>query len=177
MHTLALTAIKTLGRNPIGSETLLSTSRLRTLHFHSGLPFHSSAPASLPSPGPYSPPALEALKVLANLLLLHAAGRDCFSKAGGAEAVARALAGKDAAGNLIEIVEDKESERVFLLGRLGFLVTLQRREAVRAMVDTEDLVESMVYVRLLRLQSVSIDSADQPSILSPFALWNQTTWP
>jgi hypothetical protein len=164
---LALTAVRYLGRNPIGSQTLLTTAHLSTLLFHSALPFGlslgsssdtSSAPGSASSttvsptaPPPYSPQALEALKVLANLLVLHPAGRNRFHNAGGARVTAIALAGKDARGTDHEGLEEKERERVFLLGRLGFLVTVERKGAVEIMVDQEGIVESLVYVGFICL--------------------------
>lgn len=39
------------------------------------------------------------------------------------------------------------TERLFLLGRIGFLVTIDRREVVRRIVDDEGLVDSLVLVR------------------------------
>jgi hypothetical protein len=42
------------------------------------------------------------------------------------------------------------SERLFLLGRIGFLATVDRREVVRQMVDKEGLVESLATVSAVR---------------------------
>ncbi|WVQ84382.1 hypothetical protein IAT38_006534 [Cryptococcus sp. DSM 104549] len=145
VYLLALTAIKSLGRNPVGSETLLTHPHLSTLFFHSVLPF-SPAPPPIPQPpAPTPPPAREALKILANLLVLHAAGRNRFFNAGGAAAVARALAGKGLHGeDVVRAKEDEvNTERVFLLGRLGFLVTMERPKAVAEMLE-EDVVDSLV---------------------------------
>ncbi|WWC62884.1 uncharacterized protein I303_105482 [Kwoniella dejecticola CBS 10117] len=146
VYILALTAVKSLGRNPVGSESLLSTEFFPVLLHHSGLPFASSFSPDRPPPVPYSAPAREALKILANVLVLHEQGRSLFASSGGAKAVARALAGKDAKEE--RVVYDKEEdhlERLFLLGRLGFLVTIERPRAVGVMVDTEGTVESLVH--------------------------------
>jgi hypothetical protein len=155
VYLLALTAVRYLGRNPIGSQTLLTTPHLPTLLHHSALPFPATViPFSHPPPPPYSLPALEALKVLANLLVLHAAGRNRFANAGGARAVSLALGGSDAEGEDVvtpawsstEEGVERERERVFLLARLGFLVTVERKAAVEVMVNKEGLLDSLVYV-------------------------------
>ncbi|WWC96479.1 hypothetical protein V866_003347 [Kwoniella sp. B9012] len=145
VYMLALTAIKSLGRNPVGSETLLSNENFPILLHHSGLPFSSMFSSTRPPPTPFSASARETLKILANLLVLHEEGRHVMASSGGAKAIARALAGKDINGE--EVVYEKEEdylERLFLLGRLGFLVTIERPRAVGVMVDTEDIVESLV---------------------------------
>lgn len=140
-----MSAVKTLGRNPIGSETLLTPEHLSILLHYTSLPLPSPPDGvSLPRLAPSSPTALEALRVLANLLVLHAVGRDKFAEMGGAQAIARALAGKNTEGAMEEGGEG--AERVFLLGRIGFLVTVDRPEAVELMVDKEDLVSSLVFV-------------------------------
>ncbi|OCF35034.1 hypothetical protein I316_03074 [Kwoniella heveanensis BCC8398] len=146
VYVLALTAIKALGRNPVGSETLLTSEHFPILLHHSSLPCPSVFSASRrPPPLPTSAPAREALKVLANLLVLHAEARNLFASSGGAKAVGRALAGKNADNEDITLGnEDENTERLFLLGRLGFLVTLERPRAVGVMVDTEDVVDSLV---------------------------------
>ncbi|WVF68758.1 hypothetical protein IAT40_003530 [Kwoniella sp. CBS 6097] len=145
VYLLALTAIKSLGRNPVGSETLLTSEHFPILLHHSALPFPSTFPISRHSPpAPTSAPAREALKVLANLLVLHADARNIFASSGGPKAVARALAGKNVVSEDITLgTEAENTERSFLLGRLGFLVTLDRPRAVGVMVDTEDVVDSL----------------------------------
>ncbi|WVQ96285.1 hypothetical protein IAU59_003389 [Kwoniella sp. CBS 9459] len=146
VYLLAITAIKSLGRNPVGSETLLTSDHFPILLHHSALPFPSSFSISrLPPPPPTSAPAREALKVLANLLVLHAEARNIFASSGGAKAIARALTGKTVEHEDIAFGREEENtERLFLLGRLGFLVTLERPRAVGVMVDTEDVVDSLV---------------------------------
>ncbi len=59
-------------------------------------------------------------------------------------AIARALKGTNAAGHTGEDVGSPD--RLFLLGRIGFLVTLDRPKAVADMVDKEDLMASLVLV-------------------------------
>ncbi|WVW85027.1 hypothetical protein I302_107063 [Kwoniella bestiolae CBS 10118] len=144
VYILALTAIKSLGRNPVGSETLLSTDNFPILLHHSGLPSPSTFSPSRPPPSPFSAPARETLKILANLLVLHEGGRNSFASSGGAKAIARALAGKDVNGDEVSYEREEDNlERLFLLGRLGFLVTIERPRAVGVMVDTEDVVDSL----------------------------------
>lgn len=53
--------------------------------------------------------------------------------------------------------ERVSSERLFLLGRIGFLVTVERGEVVRQMVNKEGLVDSLVTVGA-GLRSSGIDS-------------------
>jgi hypothetical protein len=113
--------------------------------YHSSLPFPASDQLTVyPPPPPSSPQALEALRILANLLVLQEAGRKRFANAGGALAIARALARKAANEDICEHAEDVD--RVFLLGRIGFLVTVDRAQAVEDMVDKDDLVNSLIYV-------------------------------
>jgi len=149
VHLLCLTALKTLGRNPMGSQNLLQSANLERLLFQTSLPFSSyrTSEAPLP-PHPTSPQALEALRVLANLLVLHSAGRTRFAKAGGGEAIAKALAGQDGNGGSGNDADEEDVGRLFLLGRIGFLVTIDRKELVKGMVDHEDIVNSLVHVSL-----------------------------
>lgn len=129
--TMALTAIKVLGRNPVGSaEVLLRENSLSTLNYHTGLAF----------PGPRrannlatSAPALEALRVLANTLVLHPMARKKEVALGGVEAVARALVG------------ELQIERLFLISRVGFLLTADG-SGVQTMVDVDLVVPRLVYV-------------------------------
>ena len=150
VYLLALTAVKTLGRNPVGSETLLETDHLDIILFHTSVPRQPlPSPPSREPPLPTSPPALEALRILANLLVLHPGGRKAFARAGGAISVAKALAGKNWEG-ILE-VEVELPDRLFLLARVGFLVTVERTEAVEIMVEREDVVDSLAYVSILVL--------------------------
>ncbi|WVQ73410.1 hypothetical protein IAR50_002982 [Cryptococcus sp. DSM 104548] len=139
VHLLALTAIKFLGRNPVGSETLLSAQNISILIYHSCLPVSDSPTRTPASSSPWSPTAREALKILANLLVLSPAGRATFFQQGGATAVSIALAQPKR--------DDKDEaayvERLFLLGRLGFLVCVERPEAAKRMVDA-DVVDALV---------------------------------
>ncbi|KAL7420474.1 hypothetical protein Q5752_004424 [Cryptotrichosporon argae] len=137
-HLVALTAVKTLGRNPIGSEILLSDGALTTVLFHAALrvpagPDIASPPAPA-RPSHTSPHALEALRVLANTLVLHPAGRRRLAVLGGGAAVAAALTEADSLDN---------ADRLFLLGRVGFLVTVERGAAIQEMMEGS-VVESLV---------------------------------
>lgn len=62
--------------------------------------------------------------------------------------MASALAGRGDQGVLIEgdLSVLDGPERLFLLGRLTFLATVEKAEAVRGMVDSGDIVESLCYV-------------------------------
>ncbi|EIW67595.1 hypothetical protein TREMEDRAFT_33211, partial [Tremella mesenterica DSM 1558] len=144
LYLSCLTAVKSLGRNPVGSEIMYTPENLQTILYHTSLP--GPPRKSLLAPvvrSPTSPTALEALRILANLLVLHAEGRENFSRADGALIVAKALAGRAWDGELE--VEFDSPDRLFLLGRIGFLITLDRKEAVETMVVKEDLVSSLVY--------------------------------
>lgn len=88
--------------------------------------------------------------MIANLLVLHPAGRNRFANAGGALAIGRALRRSAlalAANEGAEASGSAQVENVFLLGRIGFLVTVERKAAVEVMVDEEGVVESLVSVR------------------------------
>lgn len=85
---------------------------------------------------------------MANLLVLHPEAREAFVQAGAGKALALALAGRDAQGELLLGEEIDGPERIFLLARLGFLITVEKGEVVRYMVDSGDIVESLCYVRI-----------------------------
>lgn len=86
--------------------------------------------------------------MLANLLVLHPAGRSRFAKAGGGEAIARGMAERDGNGKpLFHTGEEEDhTDRFFLLARIGFLVTMERKDVVGVMVDKEDIIDSLVHV-------------------------------
>nr|WVH01956.1 guanine nucleotide exchange factor [Naematelia aurantialba] len=145
VYDLALSALKSLSRNPVGSTSLAAPRALEVLVHHAGLP-NIRTPATSPSPSPSpsspsrsasspcAPSALEAMRTLANVLVLHPDGRDNFAALGGGRLVARALAD-----------DEIGTDRLFLLGRVGFLVTIQRAVTVRELVNSEGLVDSLVY--------------------------------
>lgn len=116
-----------LGRNPIGSDVLLEDACLAPLVYHTGLPFDSSTNQ------PTTPPALEAQRALANTLVLHAGARKRLAMMGGAQATCRALA------------EPLPKDRLFLVCRIGFLVTADGF-GVKDMVEGGDIVNRIVYV-------------------------------
>lgn len=114
--------------------------RLRILLHHTSLPCPPPAsPFSRPPNDPEHPTSLESLKILANVLVLHEAARRRFAEIGGGKAVSKAM--KDI---------HPSSERLFLLSRIGFLVTLENKEVVRGCVDKEHLVDSLVLVSYYR---------------------------
>lgn len=124
---MAITAVKVLGRNPIGSEVLIEDSCLSTLAYHTGLPFDSTTNQ------PATPPALEAQRALANTLVLHAPARKRLAIMGGPQAISRALA------------EPLPTDRLFLVCRIGFLVTAEG-VGVKDMVESGDVVYRLVHV-------------------------------
>ncbi|WVO17231.1 hypothetical protein L204_104923 [Cryptococcus depauperatus] len=138
LYLLALTAVKCLSRNPVGSEIALSAGHLSTIIYHANLPVEESARRTFDS----SSESREALKVLANLLVLHQVGRLRFFKANGAIAVASALAQTVHEGEVIK-VDGAQAETLFLLGRLGFLVVMEKPEAAKDMVDS-NVIDSLV---------------------------------
>lgn len=155
MQLLALTAVKVLGRNPVGSkEVLLKASSLRTVVFHTGLsvslsretPGANASGAEPSQAAPVTPAALEATRALANILVLHASSRKQLADMGVGQAVARALA------------KDATPDYLFLLGRVAFLVTADG-SAVRSMVEDEDLVLSLVkHLKSLKPESANYDA-------------------
>ncbi|KIR32221.1 hypothetical protein I352_05454 [Cryptococcus deuterogattii MMRL2647] len=140
VYLLALTAVKCLGRNPVGSETMLSSNHISTLMFHSALSSDDSTKfPTVVVQSLTSPQTREALKILANMLVLHPAGRTKLFEAAGAVAVARTLSESSTQD------EEGHAEKLFLLGRLGFLVLVERAEAARQMVDN-DVVDALVQI-------------------------------
>ncbi|ORY31806.1 guanine nucleotide exchange factor synembryn-domain-containing protein [Naematelia encephala] len=140
IYLLALTALKSLSRNPVGSTGLAGSKSLETLIHHTGLSSPAPSPSSSVAPSiPESAPALEALRVLANVLVLHSEGRENLAALDGGRLIARSLANSN---------EEVGTALLFLLGRVGFLVTVQRSDVVRDMVDKDGLVGSLVYFML-----------------------------
>lgn len=109
---------------------LLKNENLATLVYHTALPFPGRGRSTVQ---PTSKPALEALRGLANTLVLHPSTRNKLSTMGAAEAIARAVA------------DDSLPDRLFLLCRVGFLVTAHG-SGVQSMVDKENIVPRLVYV-------------------------------
>lgn len=146
MYLLALTALKHLGRNPMGSQPLFHEDNLKTLFHHTALPFPPpSSPFSHPPPERHSLHALEALRILGNLLIIHPTARNRVAAAGLPKAVALALANRSGDGEYLED-EDENIDRVFLVSRVGFLVTVGRQQSVKTMVDEDEIIESLAYV-------------------------------
>nr|ODN92333.1 hypothetical protein L204_05432 [Cryptococcus depauperatus CBS 7855] len=154
LYLLALTAVKCLSRNPVGSEIALSAGHLSTIIYHANLPVEESARRTFDS----SSESREALKVLANLLVLHQVGRLRFFKANGAIAVASALAQTVHEGEVIK-VDGAQAETLFLLGRLGFLVVMEKPEAAKDMVDSnviDSLVQAFMAVPMLPVNYMAL---------------------
>lgn len=86
--------------------------------------------------------------MLANALVLHPQAREGFAKLQGGVMIARALRGQTGQVGDGGMTEEIEVERLFLLGRLGFLVTIDRATTIREMVDEEELVGSLSKVIL-----------------------------
>jgi hypothetical protein len=113
---------------------------MRTILHHTCLPLPPSASpfSKQPPNGPEHHTSKESLSIIANTCVLHTAGTKALGRAGGGLAVTKALREGTGISN----------ERLFLLGRLGFLATLGAPETVRVLVDKEELVESLVLVSL-----------------------------
>ncbi|KAL7410979.1 guanine nucleotide exchange factor [Mrakia frigida] len=177
---LLLTAVKTLGRNPISSEILAEDSSLTTLLSYASLPSssYSSTPPravspskprsslSLPAlhrpsssspsaPPPHlfgSPSSLEALRILANCLLLHEKARDGLISVGGGEGLVRGLgieAGSRLGNGKSSKKEDGEPnpptpEMAFILGRILFLTTARPSPFILKAVDELSILPALV---------------------------------
>jgi len=148
VYTQALVAVKVLGRNPVGSgEVMLKPETLTTLVYHTCLAFPGRGRGSALAG---SPPALEALRVIANTLVLHPIARKKLARMGGAEAIARALA------------DELPTDRLFLLCRVGFLITADG-SGVEEIVDNEHIVPRIVYVSYHCLRVWVLVCADMSS--------------
>lgn len=122
-----------LGRNPVGSgEVLLQPHSLSTIAYHTCLAFPGRGRGSGFAT---TPPALEALRVLQNTLVLHPIARKKLTRMGGAEAVMQALA------------DDVGADRMFLLARIGFLLTMDVPDVVASLIEKESAIPRLVYVR------------------------------
>ncbi|KAL1405850.1 hypothetical protein Q8F55_007528 [Vanrija albida] len=130
VHIAALTAVKVLGRNPVGSDALSTPDHIATLLHHTGI---SPRVTTAPRVPPFSPPATEAMRALANTLVLHPPARRRFVEIGGGPGIARALS-----------AAEHTPANLFLLGRIGFLATVNGK-AVREMVDNDLLVPKLVH--------------------------------
>ncbi|KAG0250941.1 hypothetical protein DFQ27_009127 [Actinomortierella ambigua] len=124
-RNLAIEALKTLGRAPEGCDSMFSTEGIKTLMYQSGL-----TPASancLDSTG-----SKEALKCLANALLLKPAAREIFETLEGHCVCSSHL--KDRSWS---------NETQFLLCRVLLLVTINSTSVVQDILDKHDGVEGV----------------------------------
>lgn len=175
VHLLALTSVKCLGRSPAGSGPLSTDSGLLILLYHSALPVEGpSRSGSDPSQGvadlwshldsearqrpPFgSEASSESLKILANTLLMHEKARQRFASIGGARSIADALAPQRTGWDRIDGSSESSGaktarymEQLFLLGRIGFLVSLEQPDVVQTAVDKGDIVNSLCHVSCLK---------------------------
>lgn len=156
-------ALKALSRNPMGTTTLCTRRYMSTLLHHTCIApptpppsnFKSNQASSSRTKSPSSKTtvpeidplttqaALEATRVLANALVLHPSAREQLTQLDGGMLLSRAMQAGSEGGKQID------ADRLFLLGRVGFLMTVDRAEVVREMVDSEDVVESLAEVNPL----------------------------
>lgn len=131
-------AVKALSRNPIGSETLSLPKSISTILHHTALPLPPAASPFSSPPHPSSTSAAsEALKVIANLLVLRPETRKWAASKGIGSVVARDMAGMDQAS--------LPAERIFLVSRIGFLIAVDGGKAIEGMIE-ENVIESSATV-------------------------------
>ncbi|KAG0223706.1 hypothetical protein BGW42_005720 [Actinomortierella wolfii] len=127
-RTLALEALKALGRAPEGCDNMYTTEGIKTLMYQSCL-----TPTT--TNGFDGPGSKEALKCLANALLLKPAIRPTFEELGG-HAICSTLLKNTAWSN----------ETQFLLCRVLLLVTIDSTSIVQDIMDKYDGVEGALAV-------------------------------
>ncbi|KAG0328521.1 hypothetical protein BG000_000444 [Podila horticola] len=124
-RVLALQALKTLGRATEGCDSIFTEEGIRTLMYHSGLT--KATEAGIDKAG-----SKEALKCLANALLLKPATRPYFEKLGG-HGHCSALLKRSQLSN----------ESQFLFCRILFLVTIDAASIVQSLLDDHHAVDSV----------------------------------
>ncbi|KAI0734889.1 guanine nucleotide exchange factor [Fomitopsis betulina] len=134
----ALLAIKTLGKEPIGSEVIATSANLSTLLALSRS-LKDDADASN-----------EALRCIANALLLISDARDTF--------IRNEVGGGEAAADLLE--KSTNAERIFLASRILFLSTVSvasSADFIRALVETKPVGHPSNIVEIIgaKLDSLS----------------------
>ncbi|KAG9322573.1 hypothetical protein KVV02_001366 [Mortierella alpina] len=122
---LALQALKTLGRATEGCDSIFTEEGIRTLLYHSGL--HKATEASIDRTS-----SREALKCLANALLLKPTTRPIFERLDG-HGQCSALLKRSHLSN----------ESQFLFSRILFLVTIDATSIVKSLLDEHHAVNNV----------------------------------
>ncbi|KAF9574853.1 hypothetical protein EC968_005093 [Mortierella alpina] len=122
---LALQALKTLGRATEGCDSIFTEEGIRTLLYHSGL--HKATEASIDRTS-----SREALKCLANALLLKPTTRPIFERLDG-HGQCSALLKRSHLSN----------ESQFLFSRILFLVTIDATTIVKSLLDEHHAVDNV----------------------------------
>ncbi|CDZ98704.1 Signaling protein RIC-8/synembryn (regulates neurotransmitter secretion) [Phaffia rhodozyma] len=157
---LALQAVKTLGRNPTGSELLADKSVLGTVLSYTALPLNTftsvsqptdqtqeKAPMSSPSDGFGNPTSTEALRILANGLLLHESARDALSSLGGGHVGPSLVTvlgwGSEDTRSLPTNSKKLSSlptpDTIFIITRILFLLTVKQSSLITTLVTELEL--------------------------------------
>ncbi|KAK3814957.1 MAG: guanine nucleotide exchange factor [Benniella sp.] len=124
-RVLALQALKTLGRTTEGCDSIFTEEGIRTLMYHSGL--HKATEATIDRTS-----SREALKCLANALLLKPPTRPIFERLEGH---------KHCSLTLKRCQLSNESQ--FLFCRILFLVTIDTTTIVKSLVDDYQAVDNV----------------------------------
>ncbi|KAI7823208.1 guanine nucleotide exchange factor [Gamsiella multidivaricata] len=124
-RVFALQALKTLGRATEGCDAIFTEEGIRTLMYHSGL--HSTTEASIDRTS-----SREALKCLANALLLKPTTRPVFDR----------LEGPRQCSQLLKRSQ-LSNESQFLFSRILFLMTIDAISTVKSLIDDHHAVDSV----------------------------------
>ncbi|KAG0254067.1 hypothetical protein BG011_005987 [Mortierella polycephala] len=124
-RVLALQALKTLGRATEGCDSIYTEEGVRTLMYHSGL--HKATDATIDKAS-----SREALKCLANALLLKPTTRPIFERLEGH-------------GQCSQVLKRSHlsNESQFLFSRILFLVTIDATTIVKSLIDNYHAVDSV----------------------------------
>ncbi|KAF9131059.1 hypothetical protein BGW39_002320 [Mortierella sp. 14UC] len=124
-RTLAIQALKTLGRSTEGCDSIFTEEGIRTLMYHSGL--HKATEVSLDKTC-----SREALKCLANALLLKPSTKPTFER----------LEGHSQCSLLLKRSQ-LSNESQFLFSRILFLMTIDASTVVRSLLDHYQAVNNV----------------------------------
>ncbi|KAF9900367.1 hypothetical protein EC991_007441 [Linnemannia zychae] len=124
-RTLAIQALKTLGRSTEGCDSIFTEEGIRTLMYHSGL--HKATEANIDKTC-----SREALKCLANALLLKPSTKPTFER----------LEGHSQCSVLLKR-SHLSNESQFLFSRILFLMTIDASTVVRSLLDHHQAVNNV----------------------------------
>ncbi|OAQ23849.1 hypothetical protein K457DRAFT_1837006 [Linnemannia elongata AG-77] len=124
-RTLAIQALKTLGRSTEGCDSIFTEEGIRTLMYHSGL--HKVTEVNIDKTC-----SREALKCLANALLLKPSTKPTFER----------LEGHSQCSVLLKRSQ-LSNESQFLFSRILFLMTIDASTVVRSLLDHHQAVNNV----------------------------------